>query len=374
MKKNRILVIASSQHFVDIFLLDFLHKISKKNKIYIITNFEDKYKHNDSIKRYHISINRKISPFSDLYCLISIFSKIIKIKPNLIITATPKSIIFGIFLRFVLWKLKRIHIYTGLTWTNMTSLKKILFTTLDKINIYCSDRLLVDSQNQINFLKINRFNINKFYLIGNGSIKGVDLNIFYKYGREKKIKLRNHYKIPENFKIILYLGRMDPDKGLDVLIHSFRNLMRSNSKILLLLVGRDEMNIHQYLKENFRDISEFIRLIPHNDRPQDMYNLSDIFCIPSRREGFGNVVIESSSCSIPVIGSDIQGLSSSLINNFNGLTFKVDDIDDLSSKIQTLINDENLCHRLGINGRKFVLENFNKKFVYQSLEKLISIN
>jgi len=374
MKKNKILIISSSQHFVDVFLLDFLNTISKNNEIHLITNFEEIGKYQDLIKRYHVPIHRNFSPLSDIYCFILIILKVIKIKPNLIITSTPKAIIFGIFLRLIKWRQKRIHIYTGLTWANMTTIKKKLFILLDRINIIFSNKVLFDSQNQINFLKFNNFNINKFYLIGNGSIKGVNLNVFFKYRKDRKIEIRKHYKVPNNKKVILYLGRMDPDKGLDILFHSFKNLIKSHDDLFLLLVGRDEMNIQKYLDKNFNDLLQFIKLIPHNDYPQDIYNLSDIFCLPSRREGFGNVIIEASSCSIPVVGSDINGLSSSLINNLNGLTFKMDDIDDLSSKLKILLEDKRLSHRLGTNGRKFVEENFNKNYVYESLEKLIFRN
>ena len=86
-----------------------------------------------------------------------------------------------------------------------------------------------------------------------------------------------------------------------------------------------------------------------------------IFCLPSKREGFGNTVIESSACEVPVVGSDIFGLQSSLINELNGLTFEVNNVDDLTKKLSMLLNDENLCKKLGKIGREYVLKNFRKK-------------
>ena len=69
--------------------------------------------------------------------------------------------------------------------------------------------------------------------------------------------------------------------------------------------------------------------------------------MPSKREGFGNTVIESSACEVPVVGSDIFGLQSSLIHELNGLTFKVNNVDDLTKKLSMLLEDENLCKKLG---------------------------
>ena len=183
--------------------------------------------------------------------------------------------------------------------------------------------------------------------------------------------MKEKYGIPFNHKIILYLGRMDPDKGVLTLIKSFKNLLSKNNNIFLLLVGRDEMNINKYLNDILQNLSNKVCYISNVSRPEEIINVSDIFCLPSKREGFGSVVIEAGACELPVIGSNIYGLKSSLKNNFNGLTFKVDDINDLESKIQKLIDDKSLSKILGANGKNFANKNFSKKYVYTCLENLI---
>lgn len=99
--------------------------------------------------------------------------------------------------------------------------------------------------------------------------------------------------------------------------------------------------------------------------------MSDVVCLPSLREGFGNVVIEASACQKPIVGSDIEGLSDSLIDNFNGLKFKVNDSTNLSLKLNKIINDKNLSKKLGRNGREFVTENFDSIKVTNRLHKQI---
>ena len=121
---------------------------------------------------------------------------------------------FGIIIKILFPKISRVHIYTGFAWTNFSNFKKSFFIFIDKLNILTSNKVLFDSQCQIDLLNKEKINNNKFHLIGNGSIKGIDSKIFYKYSLNKKNNLKEKYGIPFNHKIILYLGRMDPDKGV----------------------------------------------------------------------------------------------------------------------------------------------------------------
>ena len=164
---------------------------------------------------------------------------------------------------------------------------------------------------------------------------------------------------------------MDIEKGILDLLDSFKILAKKYSNILLLLVGKDEMGINNKLQLSYKMIKEKIIYLDHNRIPQDIYNLADIFCIPSKREGFGNVVIESSAVELPVVGSDIFGLRSSLVNELNGLTYKKNEIKDLTAKLIFLIENKNIRKKFGQNGRKYVLENFNQQEINSVLENLI---
>ena len=95
------------------------------------------------------------------------------------------------------------------------------------------------------------------------------------------------------------------------------------------------------------------------------------YMIHKKREGFGNVVIEASAVEIPVIGSNIFGLKSSLVNGLNGLTYETGKIIELTKKLIYLIENEDIRKTLGKNGREYVKDNFNPKDINKSLENLI---
>ncbi len=370
-KKKKVIFISSSQHFTEMFLKDFFEYLSDNYQISLITNF----KHNNSLPKkvilYNVNISRKINILSDFISAIKIFLIALKINPSFVVTTTPKCTIYGSLIKLFFPSIIRIHIYTGITWTNMIGLKKKLFIIIDKLNIFFSTKVLFDSKEQIHFLSEHRFQSSKFFLINNGSIKGVNSSIFYKYDINKKKILRKRYNINLSNKVILYMGRMDIEKGILDLLDSFKILAKKYSNILLLLVGKDEMGINKKLQLSYKMIKEKIIYLDHNSLPQDIYNLADIFCIPSKREGFGNVVIESSAVELPVIGSDIFGLRSSLVNELNGLTYKKNEIKDLTEKLIFLIENKNIRKKFGQNGRKYVLENFNQQEINSVLEDLI---
>lgn len=369
---NKICFIASSSHFLNNFLLDIIYKLSNENIIYIISNFDNSnFKIiNENIKIINLSLYRKPSFLKDLVHIYKLLKIIKSLNPDLIITATPKVIFFGLFINLIFKHKIRIHIYTGIYWILFRGIKLKIFQKIDKIFFESCTQVFFDSSMQIRSLKNNGFKTNNFSLIAKGSIKGVNLKKF-SLKNNVNLKLRNLYKIEKNFSIILYLGRIDINKGILTLLSAFSDIYKTNKNLYLFLVGIDEMKIQRIIDNNYYNLKKNIKVIKSTMFPQNYINMSDVVCLPSLREGFGNVVIEASACQKPIVGSDIEGLSDSLIDNFNGLKFKVNDSTNLSLKLNKIINDKNLSKKLGRNGREFVTENFDSIKVTNRLHKQI---
>jgi glycosyltransferase involved in cell wall biosynthesis len=105
----------------------------------------------------------------------------------------------------------------------------------------------------------------------------------------------------------------------------------------------------------------------------------DCLVLPSRttrkwKEQFGRVLIEAMACEVPVIGSD-SGEIPNVIGDC-GLIFREGDVDDLSSKLELLINDYDLRVELAERGRQRVLNNFTQEKVaketYKIYQKMMS--
>ena len=82
------------------------------------------------------------------------------------------------------------------------------------------------------------------------------------------------------------MGRMDIDKGILDLLSSFKAISKEYKNVILMLVGKDEIDLNNYLSQYKAENINNVIYLSHNDSPQDIYNLADIFCLPSKREGF----------------------------------------------------------------------------------------
>lgn len=371
--KKKILIFSSSFKFYKTFLEPIEKILSENSDIYILTNFGNLNKSINKKNYFNVKISRKLNIFHDIIGIFQIFFYCFFINPNLIITTTPKGAIIGIFLKFFFFWKKRIHIYTGITWYNKGGLKKYCFKFIDQINFYFSNEIFFDGLNQIKIFEKYNFDTKKCKLISKGSIKGVDTNKFVsKREVYDNFRLKNSLNLSD--KILLYMGRIEKEKGIIFLIESFIQLLSNNKNIILVLCGSSEMNIHQIIKTKYYEHSNKIIIIEHTDNPEKIFQVADILCIPSEREGFGNVVIEASSCQVPVIGSDISGLDDSLIHNMNGLRYKLFDKNNFMKNILKLLENNELRILFGNNGRKFVLDNFNEKKVLNDFSKMIKLN
>ncbi len=101
----------------------------------------------------------------------------------------------------------------------------------------------------------------------------------------------------------------------------------------------------------------FLGNIKENALP-DIYSNADVFVLPSIQEGQGIVLLEAQACGKPVVAFDIGGINEAVCNGETGLLVKRGDIDALADALTALLSDRSLRNRLGINGRKFVSENF----------------
>ena len=87
---------------------------------------------------------------------------------------------------------------------------------------------------------------------------------------------------------------------------------------------------------------------------------SDIFVLPSYREGFGSVIIEAASCGLPSIGSNIYGLSDAIKAGETGLLVLVRSSKLLEKEMLKLVNNNKLRNEMSLNARKRVTHHFSQ--------------
>ena len=316
------------------------------------------------VKYYKVEIPRKIDFIGDFKSII----RLIRIFRNeqfwAIHSLFHKSGLVAPIAALMARCRHRVYIFTGQYWASRTGIKRSILKLSDWVIARLNNHILVDGESQRQFLIQEKIvDSQNSIVLGHGSICGVDLEKFCPDFSVKK-ELRKQLGIPDNYCVFMYMGRYCKDKGLSELIEAYSRLCNDYSDIYLIFVGWDEDDYLHKLKEyeNIKDGVNFYNYGPTAE-PEKVYQLCDVFCMPSYREGFGMSVIEASALEIPVVCSDVYGIMDSYEDGVTGLKCHVRDVDSLEKCMRSLHDDADLRNKMGINGRIRTRQYFDSNFV-----------
>lgn len=153
---------------------------------------------------------------------------------------------------------------------------------------------------------------------------------------------------------ILFVGRMEPRKGLIHLLRAFRRLQRDGVRARLLLVGTGpgEREARRYVLTRQLDDVEFLGRVSEAQKAQ-LFKTADIYVSPATgRESFGIVLLEAMSAGAPIICSDIHGYRGVVRRERDGILVEPGNADALAASIRRLIDDPALRAQLSRAGEE----------------------
>ena len=191
----------------------------------------------------------------------------------------------------------------------------------------------------------------------------------------KKSELRREFGIPQDAVVILYTGRLSPEKGSIELMEAYKTV--SHPKKALVLVGNGQLRSRMQEFANQNDLDS-IHFMGFQNRMEigKFYSLADFLVLPYQRETWGLVVNEALCFSLPVIVSDQVGAGQDLvIPEENGYIFPVGDVPALADSISNLcsLSDEDRL-RMGEKSQKLVQEWASRDLASPLVEYLDSIS
>jgi glycosyltransferase involved in cell wall biosynthesis len=230
--------------------------------------------------------------------------------------------------------------------------EKNIFTNYYKNTINKIDYFLVNCFAIKNSLFENyNITINKIYIIP----QYVDLPITYKNHLYNKNALK-----------FGFVGRIEKGKGIFILLKAFKELNKKYKNIRLEIYGKNYLKIWQkiYIKYAFKNNN--IDFKGSFTNINEVFNSIDLLILPSLWEGLPFVILESMSFGVPVVASDVGGISEVVIPNFNGQLVKKN---SSKSLYDILDNFEITSYTYySNNSRNFIIQNFT----YKSFESNIN--
>lgn len=175
--------------------------------------------------------------------------------------------------------------------------------------------------------------------------------------------------------IILYVGRITPDKGLHVLL---RSLSYVKTPVHLEIIGPFDGNsdychtILSLIETENRKGEHKIRYLGSINHAKliESYQKASIFVLPSLFEPFGIVILEAMSCETPVVSTYAGGIPEVVKNGENGILVPVNSPLKLAEAIEYLLRDKDTRIKFGKAGRKWVIKNFSIEVIAKRLSNI----
>ncbi len=171
----------------------------------------------------------------------------------------------------------------------------------------------------------------------------------------------------ENKKVVLSVSRLAHKNGIDTLIGAFGKVRANAPEAELLIIGKgeDEEKLKAMAGEGIR----FLEPVPH-EQLAEYYTASDVFCRPSRDEGFGIVFIEAMACGIVPVGTEVGGITDIIKNRENGLLVQPDDPKELADALLSVLNGESGREKMSDRATRDAKERFSWKSITHRIREL----
>jgi glycosyltransferase involved in cell wall biosynthesis len=215
---------------------------------------------------------------------------------------------------------------------------------------------------------------------------GVDLDRFMPYWKRKSERdnIREKFGINRDEFVVLYIGRVSPEKGVEHFVKSalmlkdsknvrffvVGEISRGNKSSSRVRYGKDILGMAAPLKDRII----FTDVFPPS-QIHLLYLLGDVFVVPSNfNEPFGIVAIEAMSTGLPVIARQRGGLKEYIINGLNGFFIDEGNIsEDIVQKINLLISNDGLRQKIGMEARRTVEKRFPWEVIASEVERQYGI-
>jgi len=213
---------------------------------------------------------------------------------------------------------------------------KVYNHSIGRLSLIKSDRIIAATRLEADFLvKVAGANPNKVMVIP----EGVDLDLF---------KPRTNRLEPEN--VILFVGRIAPEKGLVYLIKAMPRVVDVFPSVSVLVVGED-----QGIQKDLIKLAEKLKVgktvhflgARFGDELASIYRKARIFVLPSLYETFGLAVLEAMATGLPVVATKVGGIPELVEDGRNGILVSPRDHSALAEGIIELLSDSRLSLRIG---------------------------
>lgn len=373
MSKPKLCLVAAVPMTVNVFLSAHIERLVADFEVFVICDLSaGAVSVPPSVTCLSVALVREISLGKDINGLQVLLALFRLHRFDIVLSVTPKAGLVTMLAGFLAQVPCRIHWFTGQVWVTRQGVGRLILKTADRLIAFLSTSLLADSPSQLNFLIEQRVVCaNKISVIADGSICGVDSEHFCPNAEARKA-VRASFGIPEPATLVLYLGRLNIDKGLRELAGAMQVLGERFPAVHWLFVGPDEGNIVDELRFAADRFADRLHLRGFTTQPEAFMAAADLFCLPSYREGFGSSILEAAAAGVPGVATSIYGLTDAVENGVTGLLVPPGDVDALTKALSALLQNDVWREAMGKAARQRAVERFGTGRIVEGLAAFLA--
>lgn len=311
----------------------------------------------DGLATVHsLPMRRQPSPFADAVALLRLTRLFRKLRPDIVVYATPKASLLSSISASLAGLKVRVYELWGLRMETAVGAPAAVLRALERVTIRLSSSVVPNSPSlAARARELGVLGTKVPVLLGEGSSHGVDLEYFSRSALRPEVDAgtRRFLDETEGF-TVGFVGRLHPDKGIDVLLDAVQLCLLEGHHIRAILVGGDEgaelpdlSGMHAHVVGQVEDTRPYLAQM-------------DVIVLMTLREGFPNVILEAASMEIPAIVADSTGSVDSVHDGRTGYVVPVGDRRAVADRIQSLLNDPALREAMGREARARVERNYSK--------------
>jgi len=268
----------------------------------------------------------------------------------------------------------RVYHLRGLRLETTTGVKRRVFAALERVAMRSAHSVIAVSPSlRQRAVDLRLVTGSRIRVLGHGSSNGVSIPSTVPSPAERTAK-RSELGLESLPPVVGFVGRLTPDKGLEVLASARGILEARGVDHQMLIVGGVDEHAGPEVLSSVRSVGRPATETGYVSDARSYYAAMDVLCLPTLREGFPNVVLEAAAAGVPTVTTDATGAVDSVVDGVTGWIAVTGDPVSLADRLQESIEARpSLRQQLGAAARERVVRDFSREHVWFLFDEFLTI-